>query len=236
MGKGTSLLDNYKALKTIAEDSGATLFAVADISSVKDKFYIEPKSVLDDLKYGVSIGVRLSNKVLETIVDEPTKIYAFHYKRVNSLLDETTIKISNFIQENGSSALPIPASQVEDWENQYGAVSHKLVAHLAGLGFIGRSGLLVNPKFGSQVRYATVLTDFSLKADNPKDGDCGDCYECVKVCPVSAIKQDVKDLDLKACRELLKGFSRKPGIGHFICGICVKVCKGGSQHGGCETT
>lgn len=225
MGKGT-LLENYDKLKLLAETSGATLFGVGDITSFKDKFFIEPKSILDDLKYGISIGVRLSGKVLETVVNEPTKIYAFHYKRVNSLLDEIAIKISTFIQNNGSSALPIPASQVEDWENQYGAVSHKLVGHLAGLGFIGRSGLLVNPKFGSQVRYATILTDFPLKADKPQPSDCVDCYECVKVCPVEAIKRDVKDLDLKACRELLKGFSRKAGIGHFICGICVKVCKG----------
>lgn len=225
MERETSL-SNYDKLKSLAETSGATLFGVADITSFKDKFYIEPASILDDLKYGISIGVRLSGKVLETVINEPTKIYAFHYKRVNSLLDEIALKISTFIQNNGSSALPIPASQVENWENQYGAVSHKLVAHLAGLGFIGRSGLLVNPKFGSQVRYATILTDFPLKTDKPEAGDCGDCYECVKVCPVEAIKQDVTDLDLKACRELLKGFSRRPGIGHFICGICVKVCKG----------
>ncbi|KPK38313.1 MAG: hypothetical protein AMJ78_10190, partial [Omnitrophica WOR_2 bacterium SM23_29] len=201
MGKGTSPIDNYKKLKAIAEASGAALFGVADITSCKDKCYIEPKSILDDLKYGISVGVRLSHKVLETIVNEPTKIYAFHYKRVNSFLDEIALKISAFIQHNGSSALPIPASQIEDWENQRGAVSHKLVAHLAGLGFIGRSGLLVNPKFGSQVRYVTILTDFYLKTDKPRVGDCGDCYECVKVCPVGAIKQDANDLDLKACRE-----------------------------------
>ncbi len=230
MGKETKALDNYERLKSIAETSGATLFGVTDITSCKDKFYIEPKSILDDLKYGVSIGVRLSNKVLETIVNEPTKIYAFHYKRVNSLLDEIALKILTFIQDKGSSALPIPASQVEDWQNQRGAVPHKLIAHLAGLGFIGRSGLVVNPTFGSQVRYATILTDFPLKADEPKVGNCGDCCECVKVCPVGAIKQDTKDLDLNACRELLKGFSKKPGIGHFICGICVKVCKGGFKN------
>lgn len=219
-------LDNYKKLRSIAEASGASLFGVADISSIKDNCYIEPKSILDDLKYGVSIGVRLSGKILETIVNEPTKIYAFHYKRINSLLDEIALKISAFIQSSGSSALPIPASQIEDWEDQRGAVSHKLVAHLAGLGFIGRSGLLVSPKFGSQVRYATILTDFPLEIDKPKTGTCGGCYECVKICPVGAIKEDASELDLRACRELLKGFSRRYGIGHLICGICVKACKG----------
>lgn len=229
MGKETHL-ENYEKLKAIAEREGATLFGVADVTSVKDKFYIEPKSVLSDLDYGISIGLRLSGKILDTIINEPTKIYAFHYKRANSLLDWIAIKLSNFIQDNGYSALPIPASHVEDWQLQRGAVSHKMVGHLAGLGYIGRSGLLVNPRFGAQVRYTTVLTNFPLKTDEPKHSNCGDCCECIAVCPVKAIKKDVSALDLKACRELLKTFANKAGIGHSICGICVKVCKGNNKN------
>ncbi|MDP2943465.1 MAG: hypothetical protein Q8O36_08195, partial [Candidatus Omnitrophota bacterium] len=84
----------------------------------------------------------------------------------------------------------------------------------------------VNPKFGAQVRYATILTDFPLKADAPDNSNCVECCACIAVCPVKAIKKDVKDFNLMACRELLKTFANKPGIGHSICGICVKVCKG----------
>ncbi len=227
MGKETAL-DSYEKLKSLALKEGASVFGVADVTSVKETFLIEPKSVLAGLDYGISIGVRLADRVLETIINEPTKIYAFHYKRINSLLDEISIKISNFIQDNGFSAFPIPASQVEDWDRQRAAVSHRAIGHLAGLGFIGRSGLLVNPKFGARVRYATSLTNYPLKADGPVVGDCGDCRECVEVCPVSAIKKETKDLDLTACRQLLKGFANKAGIGHSICGICVKACTGKS--------
>ncbi len=225
MGKET-VLKNYENLKALAGREGATLFGVADVTAVKDNFYIEPKSAVEGLDYGISIGIRLSGRILDTVVNEPTKIYAFHYKRVNSLLDWIAIKISNFIQDSGYSALPIPASHVEDWQNQRGAVSHKMVGHLAGLGFIGRSALLVNPKYGAQVRYATILTDIPLKTDAPDNSSCGECCACVAVCPVKAIKKDVKDFNLMACRELLKTFANKPGIGHSICGICVKVCKG----------
>ena len=219
-------LGNYEKLKAAALAEGTSLFGVADVSSIKDGFMVEPKSVLKGLDYGISIGVRLAGKVVETIIDEPTKIYAFHYKRVNSLLDEIALKLSNHIQKSGYSALPVPASLVEDWGLMRGAVSHKDIGRLAGLGFIGRSGLLVNPEYGAGVRYTTVLTDMPLKTDKPVDVVCGECAACVAACPAKAIKKDAKDLDLKACRELLKTFAGKAGIGHSICGICVKSCKG----------
>ena len=43
-----------------------------------------------------------------------------------------------------------------------GHLSHKLVAHLAGLGRIGRSCLLLTPGAGPRVRLATVLTNAPL--------------------------------------------------------------------------
>jgi len=188
-------LSNYARLKTFAEAEGAALFGVADISSTKGEFIIEPRSVLKGLDRGVSIGVRLAGKIVETVVDEPTKIYAFHYKRVNSLLDGIALKLSNLIQQSGYSAFPVPASLVEDWGLMRGAVSHKEIGRLAGHGFIGRSSLLVNPEYGAGVRYATILTDMPLKTDKPVDIVCGECTACVAACPSKAIKKNSKDLD-----------------------------------------
>ena len=213
-------------MKAAAEDDGASLFGVADVSSIKDGFFIEPKSALSGLDYGVSIGVRLAGRIIETISNKPSKIYAFHYKRINSLVDEITLKLANYIQKSGYSALPIPASYVEDWGLMRGALSHREIGRLAGNGFIGRSGLLINPEYGAAVRYATVLTDMPLKLDRPVDISCGECAACVAACPAAAIKKEAKDMDLGACRELLKAFANKAGIGHSICGICVKTCKG----------
>jgi len=219
-------LSNYRKLKALAGAGGASVFGVADISKIKDTFCFEPKSACDGLDRGISIGVRLSRRVVETVTDQPTRIYAFHYKRVNSLLDELALKISNHIQDRGYSALPVPASLIEDWDRMRGAVSHKKIGYLAGNGYIGRSGLLISPKFGASVRYAAILTDMPLKADKPVKAGCGTCMACVALCPAKAIKKDPKDLDVEACRELLKAFANRPGIGHSICGICVKACKG----------
>jgi len=219
-------LSNYRKLKAMAVAEGAAVFGVADVSAIEDTFCIDPKSACKGLDFGVSLGVRLSDRIVGTVTDQPSRIYAFHYKRVNSLLDEVALKVSNYIQSCGYSAFPVPASLVEDWDKMRGAVSHKKVGYLAGNGYIGRSSLLVSPKFGASVRYATVLTDMPLKADKPLKAGCGTCAACVSACPARAIKKDAKDFDVEACRELLKTFANRPGIGHSICGICIKACKG----------
>lgn len=225
-------------LKAIAEREGIALFGVADIRSASYTFHLDSKTI-DGLSYGISIGYRLSFSILNTVKDQPSAIYSFHYKRVNILLDNTALKISAFIQGAGYAALPIPASQVVDWENHKGHLSHKLVAKMAGLGWIGRSGLLVNPRYGAGVRYTTILTDMPLEpgaelSRHPqgvggKRYSCDGCSDCITACPVRAIKEKAEDLDLASCLSLLKKFSKMPNIGQFICGVCVRACPGKRQ-------
>lgn len=219
-------LANYDALKNIASGCGINLFGVADITNVKNYIRVEPKEVLDSLNFGIALGVRLSGKVLETLVDGPSKLYSFHYKRVNILLDEASLKITSFIQERGYDALPIPASQIIDWKNNLGHISHQMVAQKAGLGWMGRNNLMVNPLYGAHVRYASVLTDMPLKADVPNDVNCGSCHACISACPVEAIGESREDFDIDACYGLLKDYSKRPDVGQFICGLCVKACSG----------
>jgi epoxyqueuosine reductase QueG len=172
----------------------------------------------------VVFGYRLSDEVLGSIADRPTLIYKHHYKTVNWLLDQAAFRLVSRIDSSGVKALAIPASQTVDWPKQKGHVSHKKLALEAGLGWIGRSGLLVHPRFGSRVRYVSVLTDCDFEPDKKLERDCGDCAECVAVCPARAITMD--GVDLKACLAKLKEFAGLPGIGQFICGVCVKACDG----------
>ncbi|HGJ66532.1 TPA: epoxyqueuosine reductase [bacterium] len=221
------LQENYDRLKEIAIKNGMSLFGVADIEGLQSEFKIEPIEVYDGLKYGISIGYHLSDRVLESIIDKPTQMYLFHYKRVNALLDEATLKLVAYIQDQGYDALPIHASQVSSWTPPMtGHVSHKMIARFAGLGWIGRSILLVNPTYGGRVRYATILTDMPLKVDGEKAGDCGSCRKCISACPAGAIKEKPADFDLNACYQQLDIFRKKENLGQHICGLCVKACSG----------
>jgi len=129
------------------------------------------------------------------------------------------------IQNEGYTALPIPASQIVDWEAQTAHLSHKMIALRAGLGWIGRNNLLVHPKWGSKIRITTILTDMPLKTDKPVERDCGACKKCIEVCPVKAIKDSHKDWNKEACLVKLKYFAQNFGVGQYICGLCLKVCK-----------
>jgi len=186
--------------------------------------------VIESLPFAISLAFRLSDKVIEDIKDHPTQLYLHHYRQVNYLLDRVALLIADNIQKRGYDALPIPASQVIDWENQKGHLSHKLVAQEAGLGWIGRNNLLVTPEWGARVRLVTVLTNLPLKTDRRLKKDCDSCKACTQVCPAQAIKEKKEEFDHIACFETMKKFRKEYNISHYICGICVKACKGQIKH------
>jgi epoxyqueuosine reductase QueG len=107
-----------------------------------------------------------------------------------------------------------------------GHVSHKLLGWAAGIGFVGRSTLLVHPIHGAQMRYVSVLTDAPLRADSPREGSCGSCRACRAVCPANAIHETREQFDLDACYAKLTEFTKLPSIGQHICGVCVRACAG----------
>ena len=183
-------------------------------------------NVRDSLPLAVVIARRVSRAVLSTLEDGPNLLYFHHYRQINAQLDHAATEISAEIERRGCSALPIPASQIVDWEKMTGQVSHKAMARLAGLGWQGRNNLLVTPQLGSQVRLATILTDFPLTPDHPLEADCGSCRRCVAVCPAKAIGETPAAFDLPACYEKLNEFRKTRRIQQHICGVCVKACPG----------
>ncbi len=215
---------NYRLIKEIALREGADLFGVTRREGIEVRFLKD--RVWKTLPLAISLGVRLSSSILEDIEDHPTKIYFYHYRQVNIFLDQLALKLVHNIQKMGYQALPIPASQVVDWENQRGHISHKEIAWKAGLGWLGRNNLLVTPDYGSQVRLVTILTDLPLKTDSPLHQDCGDCFACLSVCPAGAIRERREDFDHLGCYRKLDEFRKRYNIGHHICGICVKICRG----------
>jgi len=214
---------NYQKLKDLVFQEGVSLFGVADIQEIRNDFLF-PKEVGEKFDFAISLGYRLSQSVLATLIDRPNQIYFFHYQRVNIFLDTVALKITESIQNQGYQALPIPASQIVDWENLKGHLSHKQIAYLAGLGWRGRSGLSVNPQYGSQVRYVTILTNYPLTTNHPLESSCGECKNCLPVCPAGAIGEN--SFSLEKCYEKLKEFRKNEKISQHICGICVKVCPG----------
>jgi epoxyqueuosine reductase QueG len=218
--------ENYAGLKKFAWQEGASLLGVADMAGLPERHCSLAPKTLEGLDRAVSMAYHLSDRALEDVVEGPTKLYFFHYQRVNMLLDELGLKVTNFIQSRGYDALPIPASQIIDWDKQLAHVSHKHLAVKAGLGWIGRNNLLVSPQFGSRQRLITVLTNMPLKSDEPLPWGCGNCRACIASCPSQSIKERPEDFDHVGCYQMVKVLVKKAGISQNICGLCVKACRG----------
>ncbi len=218
---------NYAILKKFCEAQGADLFGVADISKIKNDFTLS-KEAIRDIDKAVCLGVRLSGSILAEIQDAPTKLYFHHYRTVNTLLDQSALKVANYIQKKGFLALPIPASQILDWQNQKAHLSHKKIGYLAGLGWIGRNNLLVNRNWGTRFRLVSILTDMPLKIDKPAKDNCRTCRLCIEACPSGAIKDNPSDFEHLKCFEKLKEFQKQKLVDQYVCGICVRACLGAS--------
>ncbi len=217
--------ENTKKIKAISEELEFDLFGVADVTVLREAFDLRPE-LGQRFDRAVSLGKELSHAVLEDIVDHPTPMYFHHYRQMNFFLDRGALRLADRIQKLGFLALPIAASQTLDWDKQKGYLSHKHVGLEAGLGWIGRNNLLVNPRLGSRYRLVTVLTDMPLVSTEALEEDCGSCRLCVAVCPAGAIRERPEDFDHLACYEKLKEFRARRLVNQFICGVCVRACRG----------
>lgn len=191
-----------------------------------------------ELKSAVTVIVRLSDYIIDEISDKPTHTYFHHYRSVNFLIDQITLLCMLLMQEWGYKAFAVPASQtVKTDTDKYTAIfQHKTAATRAGLGWIGKNGLLVTPKYGPRIRLGTLLTEMELPYGQPMtESRCGECRLCVTSCPAAALHgvnweagmSREKIVDAHACSVFMHDSYRHIGRGS-VCGICMRVC----PHGG----
>ena len=68
-----------------------------------------------------------------------------------------------------------------------GALVDTAVAQRAGIGFIGKNGLVISKEFGSYMFLGELITNLDIEPDQPVDYGCGDCNRCVTACPTSCL-------------------------------------------------
>lgn len=105
------------------------------------------------------------------------------------------------------------------------------VAQRAGLGFIGRNGLLITEEYGSFVYLGEIVTNIVFEPDEPGVFGCGDCTRCVTACPTKALLGDGR-MNAQRClsyQTQTKGlmpneYRKKMRNVIYGCDICQLVC------------
>jgi epoxyqueuosine reductase len=218
--------DNSKKIKDRILAYGADVVGIADMSRYNREILGFGEDLRPQFPYAISYGLLVPQGVLDTLVDGPTLFYLHHYRQVNYRLDMIAYEMARELEREGHKVLPFAASQMVDWKDQLGHLSHKHMAVYAGNGWIGRNNLLVNGTYGSRLRLNTILVNMHLEADEPAQFSCGQCKACISSCPGDAIKDLPDDFDHRGCFATMQVFKNKRNLGHHICGLCVKACKG----------
>ena len=227
-------------LAQYAIELGADLFGVADLTLARDFVLAQGGEHIAAYPRAISFAIRLVDGIVNELFrhEDPVAIYTYRglYNTVNRNLDRISLMIAKRIQEAGFQAYPI-FNIVINPRRLMGSISHKLAAHLAGLGWIGKSCLLITPDYGPRIRWGTVLTNAPLTSTSSDliSRQCGDCQECVDICPPGAFTgipfnpSEPRDVRFRA--HLCKQYTdrRQESLGEGICGLCVYICPYGRK-------
>jgi epoxyqueuosine reductase len=211
------------------------IFGFADLRGMlPDKF--------NEYQYGISIGKRLDDAIIDKLEDGPTLEYYAHYTRINRELTELSRKIQVDLNCNGIKSIaieptiPLGSKRYEKYlETLSYDISHKMVATRAGLGWIGKTDLFISSNFGPRLRLVTILLKENpgIQSRPVVKSKCGKCNICIEKCPAKAANGKLWNIhthrdeffDAFKCREKCAELARKKlNVDEHICGLCISAC------------
>lgn len=219
------LIDCIK-IKMKARELGADLCGITLASSFVDAPEgFRPQDIYRKCK---SIIVFAKRMPPETMFAESCVPYTKACDIVTVQVDNIGYQLCEELETMGIKAVAVPSDDPwEHWdeETQFGRgiLSMRHAGYFAGLGCMGKNGLLTNKKLGNIIQIGAILTDAELEPDNPAEYNlCMDgCRQCIDACPTKAL--DGVSVSQKLCREF-SSYSVKNGIMLKKCYECRKVC------------
>jgi epoxyqueuosine reductase len=195
----------------------------------------------EGFNYGISIGRKLDDNIVNRIIDGPTLEYYSHYRQINTDLAALTNRISADLNRNDIETLNIePTVSTAELDTIYLKTlrtdfSHKMVATRAGMGWIGKTDLFISKEIGPRLRLVSILLKRPVKSKTKQidKSRCGTCHICVDICPAKAANGKLWDITVERetfydpfkCRTQCAEFGRiRLGKDARVCGMCVAAC------------
>lgn len=178
-----------KYLKSWSTKLGAHSVGITELKdyhlySHKGRRELYGKEINNRHKYAIALTIEMDHEMIQSAPKGPVVM-----ESTQQYLNSGTIalQLAFFIRNLGYSARAHIDGNYE--------VICPLVARDAGLGEIGRMGLLMTPKLGPRVRIAVVTTDIPLIVDIKKDYSsvidfCSICKKCADACPSRSVSFD----------------------------------------------
>jgi epoxyqueuosine reductase len=149
-------------------------------------------------------------------------------KDYHAFLRRKVRRLAAFVRTLGTGDVPVLARPLCDEE----PILERAWAARAGLGFVGKNGMLIAPGVGSMVLLGEVVTTLDLESDVPVGERCGTCTRCLDACPTKAFVRPFV-LDARRCiaymtieQESPVAAEDRPAVGPhlFGCDDCQTVC------------
>lgn len=229
-------------IKSILKPHYVDYVGYANLSAYQEELTKLGGSIVDGFPNGISLGLVIPDAIVNHLPERSDANvsceYRIHgYDILNNRLNIIASIVSSYLNQQGYRTLPIAVADRTDEDNALPTVSHKMIAHIAGLGWIGKNCLLITPKHGPRLRLISILTEAPLDTvDNPLEQRCDDCNECVKICPVGAIKGKnykfgeprEERFDFTKCHSYFE--SMKKTKQYAVCGLCLYMCPHGNSN------
>jgi epoxyqueuosine reductase len=180
-----SLEESAKAVKQVAQIFGAADVGICELDPDLHFIYThnrlgEPIEFPGGVKYAIIMLIKMDLYSIQTSPALPAGIATGHGYSSMAFIQAT---MAEFIRNLGYTAIPAG--------NNIG-LSVPLAIQ-AGLGEVGRNGLLIHPKFGQRIRICKVFTDLPMAIDKPIHFGavrfCRVCKKCATHCPSNSISR-----------------------------------------------